>query len=399
MYNNKDKYITIKLKHIFYITIILIITIFSYINSQINNQSLNKIKFIYLLNSIEKNFKGEINKEMLYANAIKGIIDNLDEYSYALINKDLFNEKNVIIDSENQLLKTSNIIPSNEYMGVGIEFIDHDSGIQIKDIYENSELFNIIHINDVITKINNTSFSGNHIDFINLLKGKIGDKKTIEINNIPFQYSFKLKKIYKDNVYAKFLKEDGIVYIKIKEFSIGLTSLFIDKYIKLNLDKDEVKGVIIDLSNNPGGVFLESIMLSDLIIDSNKTALHTIYNDKSRSKKYNLSEGDLFNNIPITLIVNKNSASSSEIFAGIFKYFNRGDIVGQNTYGKGVGQNVSNLGYKIEYAITTFEFFIGDDFIPINKKGVQPNIIVDSNIEDNKKIYIDKAIQSIKNKF
>ena len=174
--------------------------------------------------------------------------------------------------------------------------------------------------------------------------------------------------------------------IKLEEFLLSK-----NEFINLN-------GVIINLAENRGGIFLEGLTLAaNFIGNNNEVALYSEYNNPELSTEYFLDGQHIFGNIPMALIVNKNSASSSEIFAGIFKNFNRGVIIGQTTFGKGVGQRLVEFNEEFEFAMTTFEFYIGKDRIKINKQGITPDILIEDDYIKNKDKYIKEAIKYLSN--
>jgi carboxyl-terminal processing protease len=381
---NGKTYVKLKLINVYTIVLSVLLMISGYLFYSLQNNELNHVKFEKLLIDVENNFKGSVDRDILYKHAIKGLIGGLDKYSHAVIKK-----KNTTFTQNNS------IIPSNKYVGTGLVLQKDLKGLMINDIYQDSDLYDVANIGDVITKIDNQEYQNSYGDFIDLLKGKEGEEKNIEItsNEISKNHIIKIKNIRKNNVVGKALNEE-IIYIKVKEFSNNLNEEFLDVFDDLYFDMESTKGIIIDLADNPGGLLHEGLLLTGTIIDVEDLALKAEYKDKENSIDYYIEKGDYLENIPVTIIVDKNSASSAEIFAGIFKYFKRGTIVGQQTYGKGVGQSVIEFSDDIEYAMTTFEFFIGKDRIKINGVGVTPDILIKEDYLKNQKKYIQVALDT-----
>lgn len=367
--------------------IILMLFMICFTKYSIENKDINHIKFEKLLQTIELNYKGETTRDELYKSAINGVINNLDKYSHIVFIKN--NKDNNIIDYSN--LDGEN----NEYVGTGISLSEIENGLLVVDIYDDSDLYNKATIGDIITGINGVSYDiKKSKEFIELLKGEKNDIKKIEIssNNTKKTYNIKIKKINKNNITTKVI-EDDILYLKIKNFSLN-TKENVESEINRIKQKYKLRGIIIDLADNLGGYFLEGLLMANLFIDTEKLSLYSEYNIDVLS--YNLEKGDITNDLPITLIVDNNSASSSEIFAGLFKYFKRGKIVGKNTYGKGVGQSIINVNEDVQYALTTFEFYIGVEKIKINEVGIKPDIIIEEDYYSNYNKYITEAIKTIK---
>ena len=376
--------------YLIFISIAFIFTLFYYNslkNSEYNYFTLNKL-FSY----VEENYKGEISKDEIYQNAMKGVINYLDSYSFAIVK-----EPEAELDTQTQELKLE-----DTFIGVGILSRAHSEGIVITDIFKQSDLYNKVNVGDVITSIDGNEYKGDYRKFRELLQGNKGDSKILEVysqkDNDYIDVYIEIKSIYKEIIEVSIL-ENNILYIEIKEFTEGLNDKLMLELEDLLLsyeEKVDLQGVIMNLAENRGGFFQEGLTLAANFIGNNtEVALYSEYNDSELSTEYFLDGNNIFGDIPMALIVNKNSASSSEIFAGIFQNFERGTIIGQNTFGKGVGQRLTKFNKDFQFAMTTFEFFIGKDKNKINEVGVSPNILIKEDYSKNKDKYIKAAINSI----
>ena len=173
---------------------------------------------------------------------------------------------------------------------------------------------------------------------------------------------------------------------------------FRKKYEELN--KQNIKSLIIDLRNNGGGMFDEAVKIADYILDQDKTIVITVNNKKEETVEKTKKKSSV--NVPIVILVNENSASASELFAAAIKENDKAKIVGTKTYGKGVIQELLTLPDGSGLKITTEEYFTPNKN-KINKQGVTPDVVVEESKEvknagDNKKndVQLQKAIELLK---
>lgn len=389
---DKHFYFKIQLSTLYLIFISLAFLITLYFYNSIKSQEYNPITLYKLFSYVEENYKGDISKEDIYKNAMKGVINYLDPYSFSVIKK---NESSLETVTQNEEINLE-----DSFIGLGIATKYNENGILITDIFKQSDFYNKANIGDVITSINKNKYNGRYEEFREHLQGNRGDFKNIEIlsakDNEYKEITVSIKEIYKDIIEINLLK-NNILHIEIKEFTENLNYKLMNKLEQFLHEKGgfiDFNGIILNLAENRGGVFIEGLTLAaNFVGNSNEVALYSEYNDQKSSTEYFLSGQNIFEDIPMALIVNKNSASSSEIFAGIFKNFNRGTIIGQNTFGKGVGQRLVKFNDEFEFAITTFEFYIGKDRTKINKVGVIPNILIEEDYLSNKDKYIKEAMK------
>lgn len=393
---DKHFYFKIQLSTLYLIFISLAFLITLYFYNSIKSEEYNPITLYKLFSYVEENYKGDISKKEIYQNAMKGVINYLDPYSFSVIKK---NESSLETVTQNEEINLE-----DSFIGVGIATKSNENGILITDIFKQSDFYNKANIGDVITSINGNKYNGRYQEFREYLQGNRGDFKNIEIlsakDNEYKEITVSIKEIYKDIIEINLLK-NNILYIEIKEFTENLNYKLMNKLEQFLSEKGEfidLNGVILNLAENRGGVFIEGLTLAaNFVGNSNEVALYSEYNDPKLSTEYFLSGQHIFGDVPMALIVNKNSASSSEIFAGIFKNFERGVIIGQKTFGKGVGQRLVQFNNEFEFAMTTFEFYIGKDRTKINRVGVIPNILIEEDYINNKDKYIKEAINYLSN--
>ena len=213
----------------------------------------------------------------------------------------------------------------------------------------------------------------------------------------------KVIEIKTENVKINHIKTkvlDGTIgYIKMTTFDMGDTKEFEEKYNELK--SKGIKSLIIDLRNNGGGIVDEALGIADDIIEKGKTTLITI--DKDGKEEVKTSEKDPIINEKIVVLVNKNTASASEILVGILKDYNKATVVGTTTFGKGIIQDLMSLTDGSGIKLTTSEY-LTPNRNKINEVGITPDIEIELpddieniySIEEKQDNQLQKAIDILK---
>ena len=236
---------------------------------------------------------------------------------------------------------------------------------------------------DLIKTVDGEKYTAESLDKISSkIKGTEGTKVKLEIirDNETKEFEITRRKIIVNQVEGEVL-ENNIGYIKISSFDETTSSEFKEKYNELN--GKGIKSLVIDLRNNGGGIVVEALKIADLIADKGSTLLYEVNkNGKEQVKK---SSNNPIVNVPIVVLVNENTASSSEILAGALKDLGKAKIVGTKTYGKGVIQEVLSRPDGSGLKITT-EKYLTPNKTEIHKIGIEPD----------EKVELPKEITSIR---
>ena len=182
------------------------------------------------------------------------------------------------------------------------------------------------------------------------------------------------QEVEEDSVDSKFLKSENgkkLGYIRIRHFREGTSEEL--KEAEERLMDGRVSGVVIDVRDNPGGIKNEGVKCADLLLPSGKILIEK---NNQGKKKVSRADGQCAD-FEYVVLVNGNTASAAEIFAGAVQVNRGGKLIGEKTYGKGVIQSVEKLEDGSAFKFTTEEYFLPDG-TPINKKGIQPDIRVSS---------------------
>ena len=227
-----------------------------------------------------------------------------------------------------------------------------------------------IKAGDLITKVNGVSYTADQMsEMANTIKGEEGSKVTIEVLRGEQILTFEVtrEKVNTNPVYSEKLEND-IGYLEITSFDEGVAEDFKAKY--LSLKEQGIKGLVIDLRDNGGGLVAEALKIVDYIVPKDQTALITV--DKEGKEEISKTKEDAIITEPIVLLVNSSSASASEIMAGVLKDLKCATIVGTKTYGKGVIQQLLTLSNGAGLKITVEEYYTPNK-TKINKVGITPD--------------------------
>ena len=336
---------------------------YKYISNYFNNSNDLSSKIDRYKSIIDKYYLGEVDEEKLEEGAIKGYIEALDDPYTEYISKE---------DMEEYMEDTM-----GNYVGVGIYMTSDEKTNKVMVLMpiENSPAEKAgILAGDIIYSVDGVEYSANDMTVVsNKIKGEQGTKVKLEILRGTEKKEFELTRenIKLNPVKAEVL-QNSIGYISFKSFDEGTADEFKAKYEEIQ--KQGIKSLIIDLRNNGGGIVDEALEIADFITDKDSTLLYEV--DKNNNEKVEKSKNDPIINMPIILLTNKNTASSSEILAGALKDLGKAKIVGTKTYGKGVIQQVITLTNGTGIKITS-EKYLTPNKTEINGTGINP----DENVE------------------
>lgn len=227
---------------------------------------------------------------------------------------------------------------------------------------------------DIITKVDDQEYTGEQLnEAVKKMKGVAGTtvKITVLRDSKEIEFNITRENIKISHVSSNVL-DNNIGYIKISSFEGGCANEFLEKYREI--EKQNIKSLIIDLRFNGGGIVDEALNIAEFMVPKGKTLLIT--KDKKENEDVTVAKEDAIINMPIVVLVNEYSASASEILAGILKEDINAKLIGNTTYGKGVIQTVYTLSDGSGLKITTNEYYT-PNHNKINKIGIEPTIKVE----------------------
>ena len=307
--------------------------------------------------------KDQDQREIEYA-AINGMLSTLDPHSI-LLKPDYFKEMK---------LQTK-----GEFGGLGFVIQMKESNLTVVKVLKNTPAMRAgIKPKDIITKIGEESTVNMDLnDAVSRLRGKPDSKVTITVQKPgqePKPLGLTRAIIAIESVESKLLP-DGVGYIRLKTFQ-GNSARDIDAQLQQLKAKNggSLKGLVLDLRGNPGGLLEEAIRVSDLFVSEGTIVTTVGYGDKMREVKKAHADGTTDeSNLPLAVLVNSGSASASEIVAGALKNLNRAVIVGRQTFGKGSVQVLYDFPDDSALKLTIAQYLTPGD-VSIQEVGITPDV-------------------------
>ncbi|MBZ9786923.1 S41 family peptidase [Psychroflexus sp. CAK57W] len=299
--------------------------------------------FTNLYKEVNMNYVDEVNPAELMNTAIEAMLNDLDPYTV------YWNE---------QQIQNARIQNSGSYTGIGAEIITTSESILIKNLVKDSPADKAgLKIGDEIIQIGNIDVSDYNEDAGELLKGAPDTEVILKLRRNSATVTLTLKRgIVEEKAvpYFKLLgKNTG--YIVLSKFTRSASSEVIEAFQKLK--EDGATQIILDLRNNPGGLLSEAVNVSNIFIEKGTTITFT----KSAIEKYNQTYATqnkaLDTQIQITVLINENSASASEIVSGSLQDLDRGVVIGSRSFGKGLVQRPKKLNYGTQAKITISRYY------------------------------------------
>ena len=334
-----------------------------------------------VLEKIKKDYVDEVDQKEMIDSAIHGVLQSLDPYS-AYMSPELFKE-----------MQTDT---SGQFGGLGIE-IGMESGVVkvISPIDDTPAARAGIKAGDYIVKIGKEQVQGKSLmEAVKLMRGPVGTSidLTVKRKNIKKSLEFKIKRkiIEVQSVSSEIISRDrNLGYIRLKSFNENSDKQFLKSIKKLE-KKEDIKGYVIDLRNNPGGLLSKAISITDFFLDDGEI-VSTKGRNISETRKFFAKRGDEVKGKPIVVLINNGSASASEIFAGALKDHKRAIILGENSYGKGSVQSIIPLDNGGGMRLTISKYYLPSGK-SISEVGVTPDILVEE-VGDEFKIKSEKDNQ------
>ncbi len=358
------------MKKILILIIIFINLLFTSVFSK--NDLYEKIDlFGEVLENIKNDYVDDVDQAEMMESAINGVLQSLDPYS-AYMGPELFKE-----------MQTDT---SGEFGGLGIE-IGMEAGVVkvISPIDDTPAEKAGIKAGDYIVKIGKEQVQGKSLmEAVKLMRGPVGTAidLTIRRKNVkkPLEFKIVRKIIEVKSVNSEIIgKEKNIGYIRLKSFNENSDNQFL-KSVKKFEKNLKIKGYVVDLRNNPGGLLTQAINITDFFLEDGEI-VSTKGRKVSETRKFFARKGDEIKGKPIVVLINNGSASASEIFAGALKDHKRAIILGENSYGKGSVQSIIPLrnGGGIRLTISKYYLPSGKS---ISEVGVTPDIFVEEAGDD-----------------
>jgi len=306
----------------------------------------------------------EVTDKKLIESAINGMLVALDPHSSFL---------------DGQSFKYMNEQTKGKFGGLGIEVTMEQGLVMVVSPIDDTPAFKAgIKSGDFITHINGEQVMGMSLnDAVDKMRGKVGTKVKLTIRRVnqkPFDVTIKREEIKIRSVKSE-IKADDVAYIRITSFTEETDKMIEKALEKAKKDtKNKLKGIVLDVRNNPGGLLDQAVGVSDLFLDKGEI-VSTRSRNPEDTVKYTAQNGDIANGLPIVVLINDGSASASEIVAGALQDHKRAIIIGEKSFGKGSVQTVIPLGNYGAMRLTTARYYTPSGR-SIQAKGIEPDVVV-----------------------
>ncbi|WP_350296054.1 S41 family peptidase [Limnohabitans sp. Rim8] len=334
---------------------------------------------------VKSDYVEPVDEKKLITEAISGMVASLDPHSQ------YFDKKSFKEFSEGT---------SGKFVGVGIEISQEDGLVKVVSPIEGSPADRAgLKTNDLITKIDDTFVKGLSLnEAVKRMRGEPNTKVLLMIfrkeENRTFPVTIVREEIKTQSVKAKVI-EPGFGWIRVSQFQERTVEDFSRKLEEMYKQDPQIKGLVLDLRNDPGGLLDAAVALSAAFLPENVTVVSTngqldeskfIYKASPQFWRRNASNDPIarltqatqgaFKKVPLVVLVNEGSASASEIVAGALQDHKRATLMGSQTFGKGSVQTVRQLGPDTALKITTARYYTPNGR-SIQAKGIVPDVMVD----------------------
>jgi carboxyl-terminal processing protease len=320
--------------------------------------------FSEVLEKIANEYVEEINQVDVMDDAINGVLQSLDPYS-AYMNPEIY--KKMLTETR------------GEFGGLGIEVGMESGVVKVISPIDNTPASRAgVKAGDYIVKINDIQVQGKTLyEAVDLMRGSVGSNIEITIRRKGVKKSIVfniIREIIQVESVSAELIDNNIGYFRLSSFNEN-SSNQLKKKINEIKKKRSLKGYIIDLRNNPGGLLSQAIKISDFFLNDGEI-VSTKGRKNLENRKWFAKKGDLTNGKPIIILTNYGSASASEIVAGALKDHKRAIIIGENSYGKGSVQSIIPLKNEGAIRLTISKYYLPSGK-SISNVGIMPDITIE----------------------
>ena len=365
------KYLSIKRISIYSFTTIILILFNFNVGAEEKNinvyQQLNMFGEVY--ERVRREYVEEVSDKELIEAAIEGMLQSLDPHS-SFMNSDSF--------------KDMQVQTKGEFGGLGIEVSMEAGVVKVISPLDESPAYRVgVKAGDYIVKIDEHQVQGKTLmEAVDLMRGSVGSDIEITVRRkgvkkaIIFKITREIIKI--QSVKSKKI-DDSIGYIRLTAFNENSSSQIKKKINEFSKNKN-IKGYILDLRNNPGGLLSQAIKISDFFL-TNGEIVSTKSRKDSENRRWFANKGDIIDGKVLIVLINYGSASASEIVAGALKDNKRAILVGESSFGKGSVQSIIHLKNSGAIRLTISKYYLPSGK-SISEVGITPDIEVSESTDE-----------------
>lgn len=318
-------------------------------NDKLFEISKNLEIFINVYKELNTNFVDDLDPSVMMRTALDAMVGSLDPYT------------NYISESQ---VESYRLTQDEKYQGIGARVGLVDGVFTILEPYAGGPAVEAgLKAGDQIVKIENTDITGKSLDEINgIVRGVPGTEVLMHVRKTGQKESVPVKltrgEVNIPNVPYSGLVSEDIGYIQLTVFTQNASGNISKALKDLKNKNPELKGVILDLRDNGGGLLHEAVNICNLFIPAGEVVVTTKAKVKEKDQSYKTMNPPLDTEIPVAVLIDKRSASASEIVSGVIQDLDRGVLIGQRSFGKGLVQNTKEMGYNSRLKLTTSRYYI-----------------------------------------
>jgi len=304
--------------------------------------------FTNIFKEINTHYVDEVDPSALMKIGIDAMLETLDPYT------------NYVSESQ---IENYRISAEGRYSGIGAMSKEIDGYVTISEVLEGGAAEQGgLKVGDQLIKVNSRSVEGrSNDDVAKFMRGAQGAEISLTVKrpgtSAPVDLALNRAQVNIPNVPYTGMVSDEIGYISLTTFTQN-AGKNIAKALRDLKKNDKLEGVILDLRSNGGGLLSEAINICNIFVPMGQEVVFTKGKVIDRDQSYKTRNPPIDLDIPLTVLINKTSASASEIVSGVMQDLDRGVIIGQRSYGKGLVQNTRRLGYNSSVKITTSKYYI-----------------------------------------
>lgn len=305
--------------------------------------------FTNLYKEVNSGYVDELDPAKLMKTGVDAMLESLDPYT------NYFSEGQV---------ESWRFMTEGKYNGIGADIRIIDDKPTLVAPYKDAPADKAgLKAGDKILKIDGKSTDGKSVDEIHtFIKGypgteikltvqRPGEKKEMEFSLVRNEVSIA-------NVPYSGMVSDNVGYVNLTTFTREAGRNVANALKDLKVEQPDLKGVILDLRGNGGGLLAEAVNLSNVFVPKNELVVSTKGKVKDWDRSFKTLNAPIDEEVPLVVLINKNSASASEIVSGVIQDLDRGVLIGQRSYGKGLVQNTKDIGYNAKVKMTTAKYYI-----------------------------------------
>lgn len=319
--------------------------------------------FAEVYGRIKQDYVESVKDEKLLEDAIRGMLSGLDPHS-AYLDKEQYEE-----------LKVGT---TGQFGGLGIEVGMENGFVKVISPIDDTPAQKAgVRAGDLIVRLDDRPVKGMSLnDAVKLMRGDPGSAITLTIVREGAEQPIKIR-LVRDVIKVKSVRsrmlEPGYAYVRLSSFQAKTGESMIEAIEELK-KAGKIKGLVLDLRNNPGGVLNAAVSVSDAFLDEG-LVVYTDGRIEDAKMKFNASAGDILEGAPVVVLINSGSASASEIVAGALQDHNRAVIMGEKTFGKGSVQTILPTSNGAAVKLTTARYFTPSGR-SIQAEGISPDVVI-----------------------